>query len=81
MRSKRRLNHIRAETDIDVIPIAADDERGSRARAGGLPDPGYSRQQCGSPPPGDFRDVTREDWIRAVNANMLTPIFFDPLGV
>jgi hypothetical protein len=32
-------------------------------------------------PARDFRDVTREDWIRAVNANMLTPIFFDPLGV
>jgi 3-oxoacyl-[acyl-carrier protein] reductase len=29
---------------------------------------------AGGPPPGDFRDWDREDWIRAVDANMLTPI-------
>jgi 3-oxoacyl-[acyl-carrier protein] reductase len=29
---------------------------------------------AGGPPPGDFRDWEREDWIRAVEANMLTPI-------
>lgn len=29
---------------------------------------------AGGPPPGDFRDWSRDDWIRAVDANMLTPI-------
>ena len=29
---------------------------------------------AGGPPPGDFRDWTREDWLAALNANMLTPI-------
>jgi 3-oxoacyl-[acyl-carrier protein] reductase len=29
---------------------------------------------AGGPPPGDFRDWVREDWIKAVDANMLTPI-------
>ena len=29
---------------------------------------------AGGPPPGDFRDWDREDWIKAVDANMLTPI-------
>jgi 3-oxoacyl-[acyl-carrier protein] reductase len=29
---------------------------------------------AGGPPPGDFRNWTREDWIKAVDANMLTPI-------
>ncbi|WP_442592618.1 SDR family oxidoreductase [Parapusillimonas sp. JC17] len=29
---------------------------------------------CGGPPPGDFRAWTQEDWMRAVNANMYTPI-------
>ncbi|MCZ2439733.1 MAG: SDR family oxidoreductase [Burkholderiales bacterium] len=29
---------------------------------------------AGGPPPGDFRDWSREDWIKAVDANMLTPI-------
>ncbi|GHC27995.1 SDR family oxidoreductase [Aidingimonas halophila] len=28
----------------------------------------------GGPPPGDFRDWTREDWQAAVDANMITPI-------
>ena len=28
----------------------------------------------GGPPPGDFRDWTRDDWIKALDANMLTPI-------
>jgi 3-oxoacyl-[acyl-carrier protein] reductase len=29
---------------------------------------------AGGPPPGDFRDWTRDDWLKAVDANMLTPI-------
>ena len=29
---------------------------------------------AGGPPPGDFRKWTREDWIQALDANMLTPI-------
>ncbi|MEI2415799.1 SDR family oxidoreductase [Orrella sp. JC864] len=29
---------------------------------------------AGGPPPGDFRDWDREAWVRAVEANMLTPI-------
>ena len=29
---------------------------------------------AGGPPPGDFRDWSREDWMRALDANMLTPI-------
>ncbi len=29
---------------------------------------------AGGPPPGDFRNWGREDWLKAVDANMLTPI-------
>lgn len=29
---------------------------------------------AGGPPPGDFRDWEREDWLRALELNMLTPI-------
>ena len=29
---------------------------------------------AGGPPPGDFRNWTRDDWMKAVDANMLTPI-------
>src|SRR3989440_3019805 len=31
---------------------------------------------AGGPPPGDFRDFDRDAWIRAIDANMLTPIEF-----
>ena len=30
---------------------------------------------AGGPPPGDFRNWERDDWIKAVDGNMLTPIF------
>jgi 3-oxoacyl-[acyl-carrier protein] reductase len=29
---------------------------------------------AGGPPPGDFRNWQRDDWIKALDANMLTPI-------
>lgn len=29
---------------------------------------------AGGPPPGDFRDWQRDDWLKALDANMLTPI-------
>ena len=29
---------------------------------------------AGGPPPGDFRDWNRDAWIKAIDANMLTPI-------
>lgn len=29
---------------------------------------------AGGPPPGDFRDWTRDDWIKAIDSNMLTAI-------
>jgi len=29
---------------------------------------------AGGPPPGDFRDWSRDDWVKALDANMLTPI-------
>ena len=30
---------------------------------------------AGGPPPGNFRDWDRDDWIKALDANMLTSIF------
>jgi 3-oxoacyl-[acyl-carrier protein] reductase len=29
---------------------------------------------AGGPPPGDFRDWGRDEWVKALEANMLTPI-------
>ena len=38
------------------------------------PDPDILINNAGGPPPGDFRNWTRDDWIKAIDANMLTPI-------
>ena len=38
------------------------------------PEPDILINNAGGPPPGDFRNWTRDDWIKAIDANMLTPI-------
>lgn len=39
-----------------------------------MPAPDILVNNAGGPPPGDFHDWSREDWIKALDANMLTPI-------
>lgn len=38
------------------------------------PEPDILVNNAGGPPPGNFRDWERKDWIAAIDANMLTPI-------
>ena len=38
------------------------------------PNPDILINNAGGPPPGDFRHWTREDWIKALDSNMLTAI-------
>ena len=38
------------------------------------PQPDILVNNAGGPPPGDFRNWEREQWIAAIDANMLTPI-------
>ncbi len=46
-----------------------------RARAlEACPSPDILVNNAGGPPPGKFRDWTREDWLEAVDGNMITPI-------
>ena len=46
-----------------------------RAKAlSACPAPDILVNNAGGPPPGDFRDWDRDAWIRALDANMLTPI-------
>jgi len=48
---------------------------GGRAQAlSACPAPDILVNNAGGPPPGDFRDWDRDAWIRALDANMLTPI-------
>jgi len=68
--------HIRAKTGVSVVPITADitTEAGREAVLTACPNPDILINNAGGPPPGDFLDVNREDWVRAFDANMLTPI-------
>ena len=74
---KAATGQIHKETGVKVIPIAGDitTEEGRQAVLPACPNPDILINNAGGPPPGDFRQVTREDWIRAIDANMLTPIF------
>jgi 3-oxoacyl-[acyl-carrier protein] reductase len=49
-------------------------EEGRQAALAACPAPDILVNNAGGPPHGDFRDWTLEDWQKAVNANMLTPI-------
>ncbi len=67
---------IRAATGAEVTTVAADitTEAGRGAALGACPNPDILINNAGGPPPGDFRDWTRDDWIKALDANMLTAI-------
>ncbi len=68
---------IRAATGAAVTTVAGDitTEAGRAAALAACPDPDILVNNAGGPPPGDFRDWQRDDWIKALDANMLTPIF------
>lgn len=69
-------HEIRAATGVEVVEVAADitTAQGREAALGACAQPDILVNNAGGPPPGDFREWTREDWIRALDANMLTPI-------
>ncbi|MFQ5984963.1 MAG: SDR family oxidoreductase [Alphaproteobacteria bacterium] len=67
---------IRAATGAHVTAVAGDiaTEEGRAAVLEACPEADILVNNAGGPPPGDFRDWGREDWIRALDANMLTAI-------
>ncbi len=67
---------IRAATGATVSTIAADitTEEGRKATLAACPEPDILVNNAGGPPAGDFREFTRDTWIKAIDANMLTPI-------
>jgi 3-oxoacyl-[acyl-carrier protein] reductase len=61
-------------SDIGIAPGDIATEAGRSAALAACPDPDILVNNAGGPPPGDFRDWDREDWLRALDANMLAPI-------
>ena len=68
---------IRAATGVKVTVVVGDitTDAGRAAALAATPNMDILVNNAGGPPPGDFRDWNRDDWIKAVDANMLTPIF------
>jgi 3-oxoacyl-[acyl-carrier protein] reductase len=74
---ERTAAEIRSATGAKVTAVAGDitTEAGRAAALAACPEPDILVNNAGGPPPGDFRNWNRDDWIKAVDANMLTPIF------
>ncbi len=60
----------------EVTAVACDvtTPEGRAALLQACPQPDILVNNAGGPPPGDFRTWTRDDWIKAIDANMLTAI-------
>ncbi len=69
-------DEIREATGADVTAVAGDitTAAGREAALAACPDPDILVNNAGGPPPGDFREWSRDDWIKALDANMLTAI-------
>jgi len=61
---------------VQVRTVAGDitSPAGRAAALAACPQVDILVNNAGGPPPGDFRDWDREAWIKAIDANMLTPI-------
>ena len=67
---------LRALNGGEVRAVAGDitTAEGRAAALAACPQVDILVNNAGGPPPGDFREWDREAWIRALDANMLTPI-------
>src|SRR5438067_5672457 len=67
---------IRDATGVRVTTVAGDitTDAVRAALLQACPTPDILVNNAGGPPPGDFRDWDRDTWLRAIDANMLTPI-------
>ena len=67
---------LRAQYGVDVTAVAADigSEDGRAAVIAACPEPDILVNNNGGPPPGNWADWGRDDWLGAVEQNMITPI-------
>jgi 3-oxoacyl-[acyl-carrier protein] reductase len=67
---------IRKAANVTVEALACDvtTEEGRAMILKACPNPDILINNAGGPPPGDFKDFTLEDWRKAVEWNMITPL-------
>jgi len=68
------LRAIDSAFDVRVVAVDITTAAGRAAALAACPQVDILVNNAGGPPPGDFRDWDRETWIKALDANMLTPI-------
>jgi len=73
---EKTAEEIRSATSVTVVTVACDvtSPEGQAELLAACPQPDILVNNAGGPPPGDFRDWDRQDWLDAVTANMISPI-------
>src|ERR1700704_1180467 len=73
---EQTASELRKNFSIDVKAVVGDiaTEEGQQAALQACPAPDILVNNAGGPPPGDFREWDRDVWIKALDANMVTPI-------
>lgn len=72
----RTAEEIAATGNVEVIPVIADVStiEGRAKLLAACPNPDILVNNAGGPPPGNFRNFTHEQWLSAIETNMLAPI-------
>ena len=67
---------IRKQYSVKITALVGDitTDEGQKAALAACPNPDILVNNAGGPPPGDFREWDRATWLKALDANMLTPI-------
>jgi 3-oxoacyl-[acyl-carrier protein] reductase len=73
---EQTATEIQKKFSVEVKIVVGDitTEGGRSAALAACPAPDILVNNAGGPPPGDFRSWDRETWVKALDANMITPI-------
>ena len=72
--AKEGVNVVITARGDEALQATANELRALNRGAAACPQVDILVNNAGGPPPGDFRDWDRDAWIKAIDANMLTPI-------
>ena len=70
----KELRALKGAGEVRVVAGDITTPEGRAAALAACPQVDILVNNAGGPPPGDFRNWGRDDWIKAIDANMLTPI-------
>jgi 3-oxoacyl-[acyl-carrier protein] reductase len=67
---------IRKSSRVNVTPVVADvaTEAGREALLRACPEPDILINNAGGPPPGDFRDLDEDNWLKGLVPNLVSPV-------